>query len=141
MLSRPWRENVSHFLRTYLCSTYIYCALLVWAPAQLGSPLHSGSKWLKSAKNDSLEDCDFTIFFNQVSADGHNFRFLSLNVCVCMENLPNCCRHKNDPSFSHLFKIQFLAGFCHLAPLCAALCEAQKNAHQTNFRQGTMHTG
>ena len=44
ILSRPWRENVSHFLRTYLCSTYIYCALLVWTPTQLGSPLHSGSK-------------------------------------------------------------------------------------------------
>ena len=57
------------------------------------------------------------------------------------KNLSNCYRHKNNKSISRIFKSYFWRIFAIWHNCGAALCEAQKNAHQTNFRQGTMHTG
>ena len=64
---------------------------------------HSGSKWLKPARN-KLTWCDFTSCFSQVSANSHNFRFRSYRALL-IQNLSNRSRHKYDPSISRIFSI------------------------------------
>ena len=62
---------------------------------------HSGSNWLKPAKN-KFTWCYFTRFSMQVSSNSHNFRFRSL-CALHIQNLSNCCRHNYDPSISRIF--------------------------------------
>ena len=57
------------------------------------------------------------IFPKLISADLHNFRFWWLHA-LNFRNLSNCCKHKYDSDNFTYFLLYFLAGFCHLKPLC-----------------------
>ena len=46
------------------------------------------------------------------------FRLLHERPAFRIKNLSTCCSYKNDPSISRIFKIYFLACFCHLAQMC-----------------------
>ena len=66
---------------------------------------HTGSKWLKPTEI-KLPWCDFTSFSKQVSANSHNFCFQSFRA-LHIENVSNCCRHKDDQPISRVFSLIF----------------------------------
>ena len=83
-------------------------------PAVGAVALHSGSKWLKLAKN-KFTWSDSTNFSKQVSGDSHDFRFRWLRS-LYIENLSNCCRHKYDQLWIHELFNQTFGRFLVFGP-------------------------
>ena len=75
------------------------------------SPMHSGSKWLKPAKR-----CDSTNFSKQIiliSVSGYWIFFIfKIRQTAAVTTVTS--------KFHDFFGSQYMAGFCHLAQLCAA---------------------
>ena len=70
-------------------------------------PSNSGCKWQKPAEN--IFTWRQWFFFQDISVSGHSC------INFIWKILSNGCRHKNDPSISQFFFIDFLAGFYTLA--------------------------
>ena len=87
-LDRGERTYPISYAHTYVVHTFI---ALSWCGPQLGSPLHSGSKWLKSAKNKFTQS-DFTTFPYKSQ---HILITSIFGLCVRLifKNLSNHCRH------------------------------------------------
>ena len=93
------------------------CALNGLLHSLLGM-LHSGSKWLKPAKNR------FLMWFHEfLRGSFGKFTWFPIPVIACPSYsrtfMSNCCRQKKNQSISRILWVSFLAGFSYLAQLCA----------------------
>ena len=63
----------------------------------------------KPAKN-KIAWCDFTSFSKQVSANPHSYCLQSF-FALHIQNVSNCCRHKDDQPISRVFSDLIFGGF------------------------------
>ena len=116
-IRRKKSQNWAEMSMTVMPAKFLCIIVVVWRVADKDSYIaQAAAQWFQVAKNPPKNKIiwrHFTSFFKELSADSHNFRFQllhALHIKICQTN---------KTSQFHDFWIDFLAGFWHLAQLCA----------------------